>query len=485
MKLKTWVTAGWMLWSVLVLGPPASQASETRVDAAGGLTTLMTDETNNLDLFLDGNPAGLALLSTRDRVDLTGQWAALYPQPSGAGPLQQSFSTVPRLTDDNDIRYGGLMTFSRDWAFQVSADYLNLQGQSDFQDVPSSSLRYRELIRVAYNAGSFSTGLEITNREIDEAYEPGAFNANAGLLSGASGENKTYVRIGLITTFPEDAAPESPRWQAGGFFETQLGSDVKNISAGLIDPSLNPFSLRRTTSTVNYYYFGPELHYEIPGRLILRFSSLVTNDNVEFQQTVSPNSASILTLSQYQSNQYQSMNNTGFFRLTLPLSDKENLKLGGGLTALLTNMDLLGTGQNVYDTQNKQQIYGALGVGLESPGDYIWAVQFKSQNYVHSDQTVTATPTLTSDDFDSYQLAVGGEKILSPGFALRLGLVSEIDDLSQDDDTLSETLTVGFGVANSGFNLDIKLLGGELFDLDDSSQTSLLLGAEMAGTFFL
>jgi hypothetical protein len=237
-------------------------------------------------------------------------------------------------------------------------------------------------------------------------------------------------------------------------------------------------------SQESYYYFGPELHYEIPGRFILRFSSLVTNYNNGLQQTVSPN-ASLLTINEFQSDQYQSMNNTGFFRWTIPLSNKENLKLGGGLTALLTNHDVLGTGENVTTTQNLQQIFGSFGIGLESPDDYTWGLQFKSQNYVHSDQTITGTPTLNSNNFDSYLLALGGEKFLSPGFALRLGFVTEEDLLSQDDDTLTETLTTGFGIKENGFNLDVKLLGGKQFDLEDSSQNAVLWGAEISGTFFL
>jgi len=466
-------------------GTQSAPASETRVDAAGGLTTVMTDETNNLDLFLDGNPAGLALLKTRDRVDLTGQWAYLDPQSPGPGLPQQSFSTVPRLTNDDEIHYGGLMTFSPQWAFQIAGDYLNLQGQSDFLDVPSSSQRYRELLRGAFNAGPFALGLEITNLEIDAAYTTGIFNANAGLASGSSNDNKTLVRAGVLTTFPENPAEDSPRWQAGGIFETQMGPDDKNIKVTLIDPSSNPFTLQRTNSQSSYFFFGPELHYEIPGRFILRFSSMITNYNTGLQQTVSPNSALVLNLGEYQLSQFQSMNNTGFFRLTLPLSGRESLKLGGGLTALLTNVDLLGAGQNVYDTQNRQQIFGSLGIGLETTGDSIWAVQFKSQNYVHNEQTVSKTPSLTSNDFDSYQIAIGGEKNLSPVCALRLGLITESDFLSQSDDTLTTSLTAGFGLKEGGFNLDVKCLGGKLFNLEDSSNTALLMGFEIAGTFFL
>jgi len=57
--------------------PTISPASETRVDSTGGLTTLLDDETDNLSLFLDGNPAGLVLLNTRDRLDVSGELSYL------------------------------------------------------------------------------------------------------------------------------------------------------------------------------------------------------------------------------------------------------------------------------------------------------------------------------------------------------------------------------------------------------------------------
>jgi hypothetical protein len=53
-------------WALVTL--PCS-ATETRVDSTGGLSLVMTDESDQIDPFIFGNPAGLALLSPQNRLD--------------------------------------------------------------------------------------------------------------------------------------------------------------------------------------------------------------------------------------------------------------------------------------------------------------------------------------------------------------------------------------------------------------------------------
>jgi hypothetical protein len=147
MKKKILIFFGLVVWAGLGLGSGVLFASETRVDSAGGLTSVIDDETNNGDLFLDGNPAGLVLLSTHDRFDLAGQWDYSDTQPTGPGSIQQIFSTVPRSSNDTVIKYEGLIVFpDTHWAFQVAGDYLYPQGQvatNYFADTYSTE-QYRE-----------------------------------------------------------------------------------------------------------------------------------------------------------------------------------------------------------------------------------------------------------------------------------------------------------------------------------------------------
>ena len=451
------------------------------------------NETDNTDLFLDGNPAGLLLLDTHDRLDWAGQWAYSNTQPSGFGSTQQTFGTAPRFSNDSVIRYEGLMVFpDPHWAFQLAGDFLYPQGQTagNYSADTFSTRQYRELIRAAYGAGPFSFGLEVSNVEEDNFYDPGLFSASGGTTiiqsSGSNGENKTHVRTGLVASFPDHPEKDEPRWQVGGIFETQLGSDLTQFEGERDVLGAPPFSLQQDTSLTQYYYFGPELRYEVPGRLILKFYSFITNDYTNFSESASPPNANFPDDSPYVSSQFQSMVNFGAFRMTLPAAGSENLKLGGSLTATLTNTNLLGPLGHVTDNQNRQQINGTLGIGLESPGHSLWGLQFSSQNFTHDNEKISAK-TLTSNDYDLYQIALGGEKWLSTPFALRAGLVVEEDvyNLNTGLNTLTTSLTTGFGLQEKRMKLDTKFILGSGFGLNGSGSRTLLLGAEIQGTFFL
>jgi hypothetical protein len=182
------------------------------------------------------------------------------------------------------------------------------------------------------------------------------------------------------------------------------------------------------------------------------------------------------------------MNNFGSFRLTVPLSDTENLKLGGSLTAFLYNVDLLGTAHNVTTDENREQISGGFGIGLESPGHSTWGFQFTTQNYAYDHQAVS-TDVLTATDYNLYQGAVGGEKWLSPHVALRGGLIVEEDVYSQsaNQTILNTSAVAGLGYEDQGLRLDTKFLIGQEANLNylvDNTYT-LLLDAEIQGTLFL
>lgn len=486
MKIKIQIYLSF--WLVCLMAIETAFASETRVDSAGGLTSIIDDETNNGDIFLDGNPAGLVLLKTHDRFDLSAQWDYSNSQPVGVGSSQQTFATVPRLSTDSLIRYGGLMVFTdTHWAFQVDGDYLNPQNQvaNNYLADSYSTQQYRELVRAAYDSGPFCFGLEVTNVEDDDVYAPGQFSASIYQSSGISSENATHIRAGIITTFPENPDPDSPLWEVGGIFETQIGADVAALDAMrflLTPPGVN---LQQNNATNQYYYFGPEVRYELPGRLILKFYSFITNDYVNRTQSSSLTSL-YPALSSYVFSQYQAMNNVGTFRLSLPLSDKENLKLGGSIIATLTNTDVLGPAENVINNDNRQQINGTFGIGLESPNDYTYGIQFSSQNYL-LDQQAVVSKILTATDYNLYQIALGGEKWLWPDLALRAGLVVEDDIYSEsmNQTTLTATGTVGLGFQNPGVKLDTKFLLGQGNNLSGEYGQTTLLGAEIQGTFFL
>jgi hypothetical protein len=474
---------------VFCLCPIAGQASEMRVDTAGGLTSVITDETTDLDLFMDGNPAALVLLPHTDRFDLPLQWAYSTSQPAVPGSTTQAFTTLPRL-GDTVLAYQGLMVFpDSNWAFQIIGNFLSGQGNLIFKSLDTyTSSQYDGVLRAATNLGPVALGLEIENTETDEDFDPGLFNANLGLQSGNNAQNQTFVKAGLITDLSGDRTPKDSLWQVGGVFRAQVGSSPQNENLDLFYLNTNAFTVNRVYTTTDDYTFGPEIRYEVPERVILRFSYFATYSDEDYRQTVPPGTPILSTNPDHYFNQFQTMTALGNFRFTFPLSEQENLKIGGSLGSTFNNTDLLHADQNVYYNENKQQINAIVGVGVEAPRDYMVGLQFKTVDYFYGANYTNPDPTEFNEvtDYSLFQLALGGEKWLTPHFAFRGGFIAEEDIDAQDTTsrTLTTTVVAGFGCSQEKWTLDFKVSAGEGFEIDGSG-TSFVAGAGLTGTLFL
>lgn len=473
---------------ILIVYPTITLGSEIRVDSTGGLTTILTDETANLDLFMDGNPAGLILLDTHDRLDLACQWDYSNAQPVTTGSTQKTFSTLPRLSDNDNIHYEGWIAFPKPhWAFQIAEDFNYSQGQPYRFSDSSTSQQYRSLLRTAYDLGPFCVGLDITNIEQDATYDPGLFDNNVGIRSGNSGQNQTLLKMGVIATFPENPPADAPRWRIGGVWASQVGGNAQNLNAQLYYLGSNPFSVGQVTTYTNDQIFGSEILYEIPHRLMVRITCMVNDTSADFAQTVSQSSVSFVQMGAFPYTNDQSVSLTGAFRSTFPLSGQENLKLGGSLSGYFYNEDLLNENQSVYDNQNKQWIGSSFGVGLEAIHDYAFGLQFKSQTYLVDKSAATQTTTATLNDYNYYQLALGGEKWLSDTFAYRMGLTAE-EDVFRSGPTaqsLNTSIDTGLGIEEVKWAADFKFMAGQIIDVNNSTNTTGYIGAELSGTVFL
>ncbi len=62
---------------------------------------------------------------------------------------------------------------------------------------------------------------------------------------------------GLITTFPENPGPDEARWQLGGVFETQLGSDVVDFQGDRFELAGPSFTLQQHNAMTQYVFFRP------------------------------------------------------------------------------------------------------------------------------------------------------------------------------------------------------------------------------------
>ncbi len=474
-----------------VLIPTVGSASETRVDATGGLTTILDDETDNLDLFLDGNPAGLLLLNTRDRFDLAGEWSYTDQEGPWGSNKQQIFTTIPRYTD-NPIDYEGLMLFpDPHWAVQVLGDVFIDQGvtvANPAADTETTS-QYRELVRAAYALPFAALGLELLDVEQDKAFDPGLYNPTVGIVSGSGSEDQWFAKFGFITTFPGPASPEDPRWQAGGYFETQLGPSPYGQDLNVYYLNSPSFLLGQTTTTTDYTDWGAELLYDLPSVARVRFTVGMVNSDSDFQQTVPYASSDFSDLAKYHLAQFQSMTVSGAFKLSLPFTESENVKLGGSVTGYFTNQDDIRPDGTVMDNKEKQQVATTLGIGLEDPKDYTMGLQWKSLSYTNGSDVIDNPGTISAlggVDYAYYQLVFGGEKWIFPVWALRLGLVGEVDDYTAlSTSALTTTLNAGTGLEEAFGRLDFRFWVGSVTGLDNSADTLGLVGAELSTTLFL
>jgi hypothetical protein len=485
MKLLAKVLAVFM---VLGMNAKPSGASEIRVDALGGLTTVATDETADLNLFLDGNPAALSLLPAQTRLDLAGQWAATdSPAASVSSPglSQQTFTTFPR-TQDKVIGYQGLMVFlTPQWALQVSGDLNGPQHKNAFSDLDVQNESDAPLfLRTSYNFGFVALGLEAGDTQSDQTFLPGLFDSGVSVLSGQSGENQGWGKAGLVAHFQEGTDASSPLWQIGLGAQVNLSPDQQDqtlVMAFLSQPS---FTLRRLFALHDEDFSGG-LFYEIPGQWQGRLSFHADDLKTGLTQSASTPSSQFQDLPSFALSDCQSVTLQAAAKGRLHFSDVD-LKLGGSFQTTFVS-------QKIYlpSEENQQtQIETAFGLGLEAPEDYLVGLQFKSKTLIGDSLSPEAAGADGEADpnVDTYQIALGGEKWLSAEWALRIGVINEIDferSLPQLQ-TLNSSVVGGVGLREENLNLDAKLLLGEIFPLNDGAvPITTQAGFAVAGTFFL
>jgi hypothetical protein len=337
-------------------------------------------------------------------------------------------------------------------------------------------------------------GLEILDTQSDVRYDPGLYWPNniypyVGLASGESNQNQLLVKAGFITTFPTLSSSSDPRWQLGGHITLQPNAAVLNQSYSFFYAGSAAFPVNNVVTTVDYLGWGFELLYELPTVAKVRFSITSTDSDSDFQQTVPFTSTFFTTTSKFHSFQYGAMDAQGAFKLTLPFEGDENLKIGGSIDGFFYNTDFLRVTGNVYDNQDRQQVGTRLGIGLESPRDYTMGLQWRSMNQINGNNSIGnagTSSTVTGNNYDYYQLALGGEKWVSDTWAFRMGLVGELDSYtSTGTNTLTTTLNAGTGLEESFGRADFRLLVGQAVDVNNSSNTIGLMGAELSATFFL
>ena len=300
--------------------------SETRVDSTGGMTSILTDETTDLSFFMDGNPAGLLLLDTHDRLDEAFQWGSQNGQPVEPGSYQQTFGSIPRLANDNDIHYSGWMAFpAPGWAFQAGGDFLSQSGQTPADTFDSlAPSQYRGILRGATNLGPLVLGLEVRNMETDAAYDQGLYSERKvsgipyTLQTGSSALNQTYLRGGVASAFPENRGPNDAFWQAGGIFEAQVAGGNNAFNASLVYPGGDPSPSGKTTPLPIIITSVPNCAMRSPTGSILRFSYFHDLRRHRFRPDRFPNLARLRQFDPFPFLPISIHERHGSFRLSFP-----------------------------------------------------------------------------------------------------------------------------------------------------------------------
>lgn len=456
-------------FSTFFLFPLFLSASETRVAATGGLTTLVDDETTDLNLFLDGNPAGLLYLNTKDRFDLSGEWSATDQE----GPWGSHKTVLLSTLSDpsaNLPAYGGVMVFpDPHWAFQVTSQVLYQEGFPVTEIVGNAKTEshYVGVVRGAYALPFGVLGAEFSGAQKDKTYGQGGYDSNDEVLSGSSGEGTARLKLGMAATFPDHFTADQTRFRAGISWGSQLGAHDETRSYQMDQFGPPAFPVTQIWTTRDSMDWGGELTMEVPGVLKMMLDVHEKDTSVDMAQTI----GAPVTLTPYGPAPPLRTGNLGVgwnFKWTLAGIETEDLKLGGGLSYLRDSTTSVNSiGEGVY-----QEFTTRLGLGLDSPRDHLMGLQWTG---VHS---VGGT--------DRYQVAFGGEKSIGPTWALRLGLTGEIDHAyGASHDDLDTVLDMGAGLEEAFGRVDLRLRLGQTVNMSDSDDIIGLFETQVSGTLFL
>jgi hypothetical protein len=474
-----------------------ANADEVRVDSVGDLSLVMTDETTEITPYMLGNPAGLALLNPQIRLEVTVPWysetganGAIYWKNFGISPIANTEFTnletsMASFNSTYGSQYQGFLYVTPDkWAVQVAGSF----DETAYQfDAPSGqSQNGQELIRVSRDWGALTLGTELqitqvngTGPSLRENNSSSAWISNTGLLVNlpiGEGDQKTWLHFGGSFSF--DLSPTQFTSLANA--STLQGSNLvfepcafleipKIFQAGIV---ANIYS---SSQTFTSQYFIPQDYLEADNNLYLaalyKWKMVLSNQNDV--QPLSFNHGLLLQVNSFQgTDKYQTQ---GTF--------------------------------NNSDTQLQIQ----LGLGLEREKDFMVGLQGNWFEDILNQQNSEFPPT-QNYSVATFRLSLGGEKWITPNWALRLGLTyqNDQDQPSSDgggtsiwDDFYpifpSQQITgllvsVGAGYENQSFKVNgmiwyegsqVALLPGDFPSIDESNYSYSVYGAQLSVAVFL
>jgi hypothetical protein len=482
-------------------------ASDARVEAAGDLTLVMTDETTVISPFNLGNPAGLALLPAQNRLDGAAPWSLATPafdpsrQNQSYGSLSDlgtGFASSTLLSATNSaFQYQGLILFpASHWAFQVGGDWLHSGNQADDLSGQDKDLdRYRGIARTAYDFGPFALGTQVQWNQTDKVFLP-TLAGGSGIKSGNGSQTFITSTSGLLVDFPLDGGPQPSRLRLGGVLSAPLPFPYEKDHFDW-EFSGTDVALDTTYQVQSYLSGGPEAYLDIPGSfqavLLVRFG----HSDLDLQQA-SSNSAYLSGFAPYNLSESGASSEAFVYKWTHPLEGKESgslrLKAGGFLGESDGSETIHLRNGQVQQTSQTQNWQSGIGLGLEKPEDFTLGLQASLESQGGNNET---SSILQKISYEGLRISLGGERWLSPAWALRLGF--HLDHQSNGGDTsilqpyytldpggrvVDGILTTGVGYQDPHFRSDFLLWYGQPFK-DGSPQTDDFYseaGIQWAGT---
>lgn len=478
-------------------------ASDTRVESVGGLSLVMTDETVDLNPFIVGNPAGLALLPAQNRLDVAGPWFQETPAGNAAfqvqayGTLSQlgsnfSSSTLLSATNSN-FKYQGLILFpTHQWAFQASGDWLHAARQIDTAAGFDNSLdRYRGMGRTAYDFGPFSLGTEVDWNQTNKDLPPFI----SGNPDGQGLETILTSTSGLIVNFPLDNAPRPSCLRLGGVFTAQL-SPAQEKDQYLVNNGGSLVNADSIYKSPNFSDWGPDLYLNLSDVFQVAVIGRFGDSDLTVEQD-SPNSLIYPDNPTYKAGSSNHSSVFGIFKTRLPLSGKVKQTLsfntGGYLLVNNTQSTNYDTTGITLQTSALNDLRAGVGFGLESSKDFTVGLQASLDS--QSGGTTPISGPFQPNGLFSYSVSAGGERWLNPHWAFRMGMVFEDDYNGGSSAVLkpfyvvgpglrvvSTTLTAGLGYSDPNWKSDFMLWTGQpsLYDSPNPSDFATQVGVELA-----
>lgn len=475
------------------------EASEVRVDSAGSLSLVTTDETTDITPYNLGNPAGLGLLAPEGLVGLDMPW---YSVSNKNGSSQQNYfgvsmgviETFPNmnaitspLNSTAGSQYQGFLYVTPDkWSVQASGGYLDNEYSYGIPGVASGIQGGEQLVAVAHDWGPFTVGANLLFSQSGTT----TFTQSAGVLN-----------MGLLANF-QLGDNNHPQWlRLGGSFSLNV-LQPQEISSYNFSPNSISTSDLITSGSV----FEPCLFFEIPGifqgGVVGLFNNSTYINSISYTNNAAPD---VPAYTSYIDNNFDI---AAIYKWKIILSNSEKsypLSLNQGALFQVTNSQ--GTDFNsdgsIWENFQETTLKAQAGLGLEREKDFTAGFQLNWQGFVDNFENQTDIIP-GNNNLYTFGFSFGGEKWISSHWALRMGLLYddhnyngslEIDQyfylIGASQDFKGLMITPGIGYEDKGLKVDGMVwfeqpsgLNTIILNTANPADEYKLFGIELAATVY-